>query len=182
MSNRLNDPLLNIGKLAAVILQGLAALATGLFFLLALMVVLNSLGILPDFFGESDGPDILIFPLPGISLALVLALLCAALFLFFGRLRAFIRTVAEGDPFIPENAQRLNAMAWLVLGIQILAFLVAALRNHLAALALRVESSGFYFDFDRRDMVGILMVIVLFILARVFRHGAAMREDLEGTV
>ena len=29
---------------------------------------------------------------------------------------------------------------------------------------------------------GILMVIILFILARVFRHGAAMREDLEGTV
>ena len=28
----------------------------------------------------------------------------------------------------------------------------------------------------------VLMVIVLFILARVFKHGAAMREDLEGTV
>jgi Fe-S cluster assembly ATPase SufC len=32
------------------------------------------------------------------------------------------------------------------------------------------------------DMTGILLVIILFILARVFRHGAAMREDLEGTV
>ena len=29
---------------------------------------------------------------------------------------------------------------------------------------------------------GILLVLILFILARVFRHGAAMREDLEGTV
>ena len=32
------------------------------------------------------------------------------------------------------------------------------------------------------SLSGILMVLVLFILARVFRHGAAMREDLEGTV
>ena len=28
----------------------------------------------------------------------------------------------------------------------------------------------------------ILLVIILFILARVFRHGASMRADLEGTV
>ena len=29
---------------------------------------------------------------------------------------------------------------------------------------------------------GILLAVILFILARVFRQGAAMREDLEGTV
>jgi galactitol-specific phosphotransferase system IIC component len=28
----------------------------------------------------------------------------------------------------------------------------------------------------------LLLPLVLFILARVFRHGAAMREELEGTV
>ena len=32
------------------------------------------------------------------------------------------------------------------------------------------------------DGGGILLILILFILARVFRHGAAMREDLEGTV
>ena len=31
-------------------------------------------------------------------------------------------------------------------------------------------------------MTAWLLVVILFILARVFRHGAAMREDLEGTV
>jgi hypothetical protein len=29
---------------------------------------------------------------------------------------------------------------------------------------------------------GLLLVLVLFILARVFRQGTAMREELEGTV
>jgi hypothetical protein len=31
-------------------------------------------------------------------------------------------------------------------------------------------------------LFGLVVGLVLFILARVFRHGAAMREDLEGTV
>jgi len=32
------------------------------------------------------------------------------------------------------------------------------------------------------SLTGLLVGLVLLILARVFRHGAAMREDLEGTV
>ena len=32
------------------------------------------------------------------------------------------------------------------------------------------------------DVSGILLVVILFILARVFRHGTTMREELEGTV
>jgi hypothetical protein len=32
------------------------------------------------------------------------------------------------------------------------------------------------------DFGGIILVLTLFVLARVFKHGAAMREDLEGTV
>ena len=32
------------------------------------------------------------------------------------------------------------------------------------------------------DIEGILLALILFILARVFRHGARMRDDLEGTV
>jgi hypothetical protein len=29
---------------------------------------------------------------------------------------------------------------------------------------------------------GLVLMLVLFILSRIFRHGAAMREELEGTV
>jgi hypothetical protein len=32
------------------------------------------------------------------------------------------------------------------------------------------------------DFGGVLTALLLFILARVFREGAAMRKDLEGTV
>jgi hypothetical protein len=37
------------------------------------------------------------------------------------------------------------------------------------------------FDFGV-SLGGLLLALTLFILARVFRQGAAMREDLEGTV
>ena len=50
-----------------------------------------------------------------------------------------------------------------------------------------IEKAGakdFHMSFDDGgfDMTALLLTVILFILARVFRHGAAMREDLEGTV
>jgi hypothetical protein len=101
------------------------------------------------------------------------------MFFFFGKMRAIIESVGEGDPFIPVNAQRLNVMAWLLLTVEILAVLVGAMRVQLA------NSTGMAMDspsYRIYDLDGLLMVITLFILARVFRHGAAMRADLEGTV
>ena len=50
------------------------------------------------------------------------------------------------------------------------------------ALSLIDPQSKSAFDISPNDLTGFLIVLVLFILARVFRHGAAMREDLEGTV
>lgn len=102
-------------------------------------------------------------------------------YLFFGKLRAIIGSVAEGDPFAPENAKRIHLMAWLMLGAQLLM---------IPALSLSVLLEGWAKD-DRDaaitlhaglDIEGILMVITLFILARVFKHGANMRDDLEGTI
>ena len=69
-------------------------------------------------------------------------------------------------------------MGWLMLGVQALALPLGALGLFVARTLEEQGGTG--------DMVidpsGIVMVVVLFILSRVFRHGAAMREDLEGTV
>ncbi|MEO1709596.1 MAG: DUF2975 domain-containing protein [Pseudomonadota bacterium] len=105
----------------------------------------------------------------------------AAAFVFFGKLRAIISSVGDGDPFAPENADRLNLMAWLLLGIQALMIPAMALGLVFTKWADKVEDADISIEAGL-DIEGILMVIVLFILARVFKHGAAMREDLEGTV
>jgi hypothetical protein len=175
------DPLLLFGNVLALILQGVCALAGGLFFLLIPIVILLSQDMLTGFVDANDIPMIIEkSPLSVVGIALLIAVSLAALFSFFGKMRAIIRSVGEGDPFNPENARRLNAMAWLLLVHEVVAVLVGGLRVYLANLV--DEQGGNKIDFNLYDLDGILMIITLFILARVFRHGAAMRDDLEGTV
>ena len=99
-------------------------------------------------------------------------------FFFIRMLRQMINSVGDGDPFIIENADRLRQMGWIVVGIEIIKFPAGALAVFAAG---QLKEGTFNIDVDF-SFTGLLIALVLFILARVFRHGAAMREDLEGTV
>jgi len=88
------------------------------------------------------------------------------------RLLAIVDTVRVGDPFILENARRLDAIAWRVLALE-------GLRLIVAAIAAVVWEAG---RFDAFSFAPWLAVLLLFVLAGVFAHGARIREDLEGTV
>jgi hypothetical protein len=95
---------------------------------------------------------------------------------FLLELRRIVDSVGDGDPFHPENADRLARMGWMVLGGKAVWVAVVAIAHWAAQ----------YLDGRRLPelnlLSGLLLVLVLFILARVFRVGAAMRDDLEGTV
>jgi hypothetical protein len=88
------------------------------------------------------------------------------------RLLAIIDTVRSGDPFVLSNAQRLNAIAWSVLALEVLRMIVLAIA---AAVWEPGRLGGFTF-------APWLAVLLLFVLSGVFAHGARMRADLEGTV
>ena len=107
------------------------------------------------------------------ALALMIPVLLLAL-RFFRHLLEIVDSVAEGDPFMPANAERLEQMGWLSLWMALipLALKLIGIFGDGAAL-------GYKFGFS---LPGVIMVLVLFILARVFRHGTAMREELEGTI
>ena len=97
-------------------------------------------------------------------------------YLIFSRLLAIVDTVRGGDPFVAENASRLQTIAWAVLGLQIMNLVVAF-------IAARVSSGGHPLHIDcTRAVTPWLAVLLLFVLARVFDHGARMREDLQGTI
>jgi hypothetical protein len=131
---------------------------------------------------QSGQPDA-VFPAGALFGVMLIGLsIVAMLFVFFGRLRAIINTVSIGDPFVPANAERLSLMAWLMLGIQLLILSAIPLALQLAKVANEFGEGVTIKADGGLDLSGILLVIILFILARVFRHGAAMREDLEGTV
>jgi hypothetical protein len=91
------------------------------------------------------------------------------------RLLAIVETVQTG-PFILENADRLRAMGWALLGLELLHIGVGSVA---AAVSSSAESIGVSWSFSATRW---LAVLLLFVLARVFEQGTRMREDLDGTV
>lgn len=93
-----------------------------------------------------------------------------------GRLRAMVLTVRDGDPFVVENARRLNAIALALLAMEVLHLIVGAI-----AKSEPFESRGIHVDWNF-SFTPWVAVLLLMVLARVFEHGARMRADLTGTV
>jgi Protein of unknown function (DUF2975) len=92
------------------------------------------------------------------------------------RLLAMVETVRAGDPFVAANADRLQAIAWALLTLQLLSIVIGAIGKTVSTPAHPVHlDAGFSIN-------GWLAVLLTFLLARVFAEGTLMREDLEGTV
>jgi hypothetical protein len=92
------------------------------------------------------------------------------------RLLAIVETVRAGDPFVAANASRLQAIAWVLLALQLLSLVVGAIAKSVSTPAHPLDiDAGF-------SISGWLAVLLTFLLARVFAEGTLMREDLEGTV
>jgi len=92
------------------------------------------------------------------------------------RLLAIVETVRAGDPFVAANASRLQAIAWVLLALQLLSIVIGSIAKTISTPAHPVNlDAGFSIN-------GWLAVLLTFVLARVFAAGTLMREDLEGTV
>ena len=92
------------------------------------------------------------------------------------RLLAIVETVRRGDPFVVENARRLQAIAGVLLGLQLLSLVIGGIGKAISTPAHPLHlDAGF-------SPSGWLAVILIFVLARVFAEGTLMRKDLEGTV
>lgn len=92
------------------------------------------------------------------------------------RLLAIVETVRAGDPFVAANADRLQAIAWALLTLQLLSMVIGAIGKAVSTPAHPLHlDAGFSIN-------GWLAVLLTFLLARVFAEGALMRDDLEGTV
>jgi hypothetical protein len=92
------------------------------------------------------------------------------------RLLTIVETVKLGNPFVTANAVRLRSIAWAVLGLELMHFVVGAVAASVSSAAVPLNI-GWGFSLTQW-----LVVLLLFVLARVFEQGALMREDLEGTV
>jgi hypothetical protein len=113
----------------------------------------------------------------GLSTIATLGVLAVPLsYLILIRLLRMVETVGRGDPFVRDNAYRLNTIAWVLLALQLLSMVIGFIGKSIASKEFPLHlDAGF-------SVNGWLCVILAFVLARVFAEGTLMREDLEGTV
>lgn len=181
MIDKTNDVLLLVGQVLAVIMQ-LVMASVGIVVALTLPIMLFFQDDINAEIAAEYGESLGAFPMLPVLGMIGLGLVAIGLtFLFFGKLRAIIRSVGTGDPFVPENADRLTMMAWLLLGIELLMVPFMGFALWIAKWLEPMENADFTIGSDF-DLTTVIVIVVLFILARVFKHGAQMRDDLKGTV
>lgn len=116
----------------------------------------------------------------GLGLILLFLIVFLAGLRFLLELNRIVRSVDAKEPFDPANASRLARMAWLVAIAQILLIPASMIAAWLYSFANGIP--GYGAPRFGPSAGGLLLILTLFILARVFRKGAEMREDIEGTI
>ncbi|PEQ14186.1 hypothetical protein B2G71_00825 [Novosphingobium sp. PC22D] len=183
MTSITRDPLLAIAKGVLYFLMAVMALGV-----VACLVAAPCLWIFQDLVSAEVAKEAPGFPMSEALIALSLLLLLVAamlgmLFRIFQLLKRIVDTVGEGDPFVPENASRLTRMAWLTLAVQVVTFPMGGIGMYIYNITEPIRDADDHFTIDSGlDANGLLLMLILFILARVFRKGSEMRADLEGTV
>lgn len=86
-----------------------------------------------------------------------------------------IGTVSRGAPFERANISRLERIAHNTIGLAVLGVIAK-----IAGSGISGSINGVEIGVDLPGSIG--FALLLFILARVFRRGAAMQDDLAGTV
>jgi hypothetical protein len=185
MTSITRDPLLAIAKAVLYFLMAVMAVAA-----VACLVAVPCLWVFQGQIAGEIAEKAPGFPMSEalMALSLLLALvvvMLGMLFRMFHLLKRIVDTVGEGDPFVPVNANRLTQMAWLTLAVQVVTIPMAGIGMYIYNVTepIRDKDPGDTFVVDSGfDINGLLLMLILFILARVFRKGADMRAELEGTV
>ena len=181
MSQIADNRILRITKLVVHLIKGFSALSV------ALCVVVCAA--LPFMFiwGEfgtsiaNDHPGT--YPLPGLSDFMGIIFLGAASFfliwVIMRKLLAIIDSVGGASPLTHANSHRLKDIGWLMVGMQIVGVPIEIWGSKFSSFFGVSHGSvgGFELPID-----SILVILLVFILAGIFEHGADMREELEGTV
>jgi hypothetical protein len=150
----------------------LGVIATGLGLIASTLVPEFGAGLMDGLSGREENTDRSFMPSGRITL---IAAFVATLSTWWviNRLRRIFLAVNQGDAFEPANVNRLRAMGLGLLGVQV----AAVILTFSAPLAVGVAERDY--DLDLGAWLGILIV---FMLAEVFRQGAAMRDDQQMTV
>lgn len=167
------DPLLAAARFALVLCMAATGFFTVLFAFSTPVVLIFNEGIMA-WLTSRGGPPETIWAVIGVGACS--AVIAGLGYLFFRHLYRIVASVEDGDPFVPVNARRLQAMGWIAVVVHVLGIPLSMTSHWLDQIVGRTQG-GFEFSY-----FGLLLALVLFVLARVFRDGARLREEVEGTV
>lgn len=124
---------------------------------------------------------ILVSPVPPLALAAVLMgaeVYIACLVVILNRLRRVMETLTLGDPFRPENVGRLRLIGAVLVALELSSYGVRAILAWTAPVRkLDAPSRDTWFN-----PTVWFAVLVVFVLAEVFREGARLRREAELTI
>lgn len=92
------------------------------------------------------------------------------------QLSRILSTLADGDPFVPENGPRLTRIALAIAAIEVVRTVFTLI------IAATVDLGD---DYEVAITINLAVwgaVIVLFVLAQVFREGSRLREEEKMTI
>lgn len=101
------------------------------------------------------------------------ALYLAGILVIVGSLRRIFTTLTAGDPFHPDNVARLRLIGLMLAGLELGRYAVWAVGTLLPGVERNQPSMGLTAWFS---------VLVVFVLAEVFREGARLRREAELTI
>ena len=146
--------------------------AAALLSLVAIVVVAN-----PALLDATAAADLKAQGLSGPSLVIGLgaaSLYMALVLVIVGRLRRIFATLTAGDPFQPENIRRLRVIGVTLTLLEIGHYPLAALYGWIAPHEADAHAS--------LNPTAWFAVLVVFVLAEVFREGARLRREAELTI
>ena len=147
----------------------IGAVAAGVLLVASMIIGVDWMDALRDGATDPDGN----YELTGRLTLLGAFLACGFTWWIINRLRRILLSVNQGDAFEFANVKRLQAVGFGLVGIQLTALMLSIV----APQAIGQSASDY--DFDLGSWLGILVV---FILAEVFRQGSAMRDEQLTTV
>ncbi len=106
---------------------------------------------------------------------LAFALYVGVVLFIVARLRRIFSTLTAGDPFQPENVHRLRAIGFALAALEVINYVA----NLVSAWMFRDQFKSVHFPFNPTAWFAVLVV---FVLAEVFREGARLRGESELTI
>ena len=93
--------------------------------------------------------------------------------LMAGQLKKILKTLIDGDPFVPETASRMTRLALIVAGMEIF--------RHALGFAAQIFDVKTSADFSV-NLAAWVAVITLMVLSQVFAEGTRLREEEKMTI